>query len=102
MNIIKQPNNIKFGRDSARDYEYPDKSLVITSKGATGRGWLEYTNLQNKMHYDDVEPNPSLDTAEKIISKFKNKDVECIIGLGGGSVLDVAKFVGYKLNGQLV
>ncbi len=98
MNIIKQPNNIKFGRDSARDYGYPDKSLVITSKGATGRGWLEYTNLQNKMHYDDVEPNPSLDTAEKIISEFKNKDLECIIGLGGGSALDVAKFVGYKLQ----
>ena len=98
MDIIKQPNNIKFGRDSARDYEYPDKSLVITSKGAAGRGWLDYTNLDNQIHYDDVEPNPSLDTAEKIISEFQNKDVDCVIGLGGGSSLDVAKFVGYKLQ----
>jgi malonic semialdehyde reductase len=98
MNIIKQPNNIKFGSNSARDFEYSDNSLVITSKGASGRGWLEYTNLENQLHFDDVEPNPSLDTAEKIISKFKNIDIDCVVGLGGGSSLDVAKFVGYKLQ----
>ena len=98
MNIIKQPNNIKFGSNSARDFEYSDISLVITSKGASGRGWLEYTNLENQLHFDDVEPNPSLDTAEKIISKFKNIDIDCVVGLGGGSSLDVAKFVGHKLQ----
>ena len=98
MNIIKQPNNIKFGSNSARDFEYSDNSLVITSKGASGRGWLEYTNLENQLHFDDVEPNPSLDTAEKIISKFKNIDIDCVVGLGGGSSLDVAKFVGHKLQ----
>lgn len=98
MNIIKQPNCIKFGIDAAKDFKYPDKSLVITSKGAISRGWLDYTNLENQMYYDDVEPNPSLDTAEKIISNFKHKDIDCIIGLGGGSSLDVAKFVGYRLQ----
>ena len=98
MNIIKQPNNIKFGSNSARDFEYSDNSLVITSKGASGRGWLEYTNLENQLHFDDVEPNPSLDTAEKIISNFKNIDIDCVVGLGGGSSLDVAKFVGHKLQ----
>ena len=98
MNIIKQPNNIKFGSNSARDFEYSDNSLVITSKGASGRGWLEYTNLENQLHFDDVEPNPSLDTAEKITSKFKNIDIDCVVGLGGGSSLDVAKFVGHKLQ----
>ena len=65
MNIIKQPNCIKFGIDAAKDFKYPDKSLVVTSKGAISRGWLDYTNLENQMYYDDVEPNPSLDTAEK-------------------------------------
>ena len=98
MNSIKQPENIKFGRDSARDFNFPEKSLVITSKGAIGRGWLDYTNLQNKIYFDEVEPNPSLETAEKIISIFKNEDIECVIGLGGGSSLDVAKFVGHKLQ----
>ena len=98
MNIIKQPNCIKFGIDSAKDFKYPNKSLVITSKGAISRGWLNYTNLENHIYFDDVEPNPSSDTAEKIISDFKNKDIDCIIGLGGGSSLDVAKFVAHKLQ----
>ena len=98
MNIIKQPNNIKFGKNAAQDFNYPEKSLVITSKGAISRGWLNYTNLENRMYFNNVDPNPSLNTAEKIISNFKNKDIDCIIGLGGGSSLDVAKFVGHKLQ----
>ena len=98
MKIIKQPNNIKFGLGAAKDFRYPEKSLVITSKGASSRGWLNYTNLEKQKCFHDVEPNPSLDTAKKIISNFKNANIECIIGLGGGSSLDVAKFVGHKLG----
>ena len=37
MKIIKQPNNIKFGLGAAKDFRYPEKSLVITSKGASSR-----------------------------------------------------------------
>ena len=98
MKIIKQPNNIKFGLGAAKDFRYPEKSLVITSKGASSRGWLNYTNLEKQKCFHDVEPNPSLDTAKKIISNFKNANIECVIGLGGGSSLDVAKFVGHKLG----
>ena len=39
-----------------------------------------------------------MDTVELIISKFKNETFDYIIGLGGGSVLDVTKFVAYKLK----
>ena len=98
MKIIKQPNNIKFGLGAAKDFSCPEKSLVITSKGASSRGWLNYTNLEKQKCFHDVEPNPSLDTAKKIISNFKNANIECVIGLGGGSSLDVAKFVGHKLG----
>ena len=98
MKIIKQPNNIKFGLGAAKDFRYPEKSLVITSKGASSRGWLNYTNLEKQKCFHDVEPNPSLDTAKKIILDFKNANIECVIGLGGGSSLDVAKFVGHKLG----
>ena len=98
MKIIKQPDNIKFGLGAAKDFRFPEKSLVITSKGASSRGWLNYTNLEKQKCFHDVEPNPSLDTAKKIISNFKNANIECVIGLGGGSSLDVAKFVGHKLG----
>ena len=98
MNIIKQPNHIKFGLGVAKDFSFPQNSLVITSKGAISRGWLNYTDLKSEACFDNVEPNPSLETAQKIISIFENQNIECIIGLGGGSSLDVAKFVGHKLN----
>ena len=98
MNIIKQPNHIKFGLGVAKDFSFPQNSLVITSKGAISRGWLNYTDLKSEACFDNVEPNPSLETAQKIISIFENQDIECIIGLGGGSSLDVAKFVGHRLN----
>ena len=98
MKIIKQPNNIKFGLGAAKDFSCPEKSLLITSKGASSRGWLNYTNLEKQKCFHNVEPNPSLDTAKKIISNFKDANIECVIGLGGGSSLDVAKFVGHKLG----
>ena len=48
--------------------------------------------------FDNVEPNPSMNTVENIISQFKNEKFSTVIGLGGGSSLDVAKFVGFKLK----
>ena len=45
-----------------------------------------------------VESNPSMDTVEKIISEFNDKKFNTIIGIGGGSSLDVAKYCAYKLN----
>lgn len=70
-------------------------SLVITSKGAISRGWLDYLKIKDFLIYDQVEPNPSLETVEKIHNEFKEK-FSTVIGIGGGSSLDVAKFVGKK------
>ena len=98
MKTIQQPNKIIFGRGSASEYRSQKKCLIITSKGAISRGWLEYVDLQNFKIFDEVEPNPSIKTAEKIITKFRNTSFDFVVGLGGGSSLDVAKFVGYKLK----
>ena len=98
MYTIKQPNQIIFGKYSARDFDFPNDSLVITSRGAKSRGWLDYTSLENCLCFDMVESNPSMDTVEKIISEFNDKKFNTIIGIGGGSSLDVAKYCAYKLN----
>ena len=50
------------------------------------------------MVFDNVESNPSLETAEKIISNFQNSDFSHIIGIGGGSSMDVAKYCAFKMN----
>jgi succinate semialdehyde reductase len=98
MYAIKQPTKILFGKNSATKYDYPKKSLLITSSGAKKRGWISYLNLDSDLIYDKVESNPSIDTTENIIKNFSNSDFSTIIGLGGGSVLDVAKFVASKFN----
>ena len=98
MSTIKQPPKIIFGKNSVQEFSFPKKCLVITSKGARSRGWLEHTGLSNQIIFDTVESNPSLETTEKIISKFKNFDFSHIVGIGGGSSMDVAKFCAFKMN----
>jgi len=71
---------------------------VITSRGAKSRGWLNYSGLTNQIIFDDVEPNPTIETTQKIISKFQNSDFTHIIGIGGGSSMDVAKYCAFKMN----
>jgi malonic semialdehyde reductase len=96
--VIKQPPKIIFGQNSVNEFKFPEKCLVITSKGTKSRGWLDYSGLTNQIIFDDVETNPSIETTQKIISKFQNSDFTHIIGIGGGSSMDVAKFCAFKMN----
>ena len=95
---ITQPPVIIFGRHSVMDYSFPQNCLVITSKGAISRGWLEYLKLNDYHIFDKVEPNPSIEITENIISEFEKSKFSSIIGLGGGSSMDVAKFVANKMK----
>ena len=95
---ITQPPVIIFGKHSVRDYSFPENCLIVTSKGASPRGWLEYLKLNSYNIFDKVESNPSFQTAETIISEFRNSNFSSVIGLGGGSSMDIAKFVANKLD----
>ena len=97
MYTIRHPHKIIFGTNSCSNFDFPSNSLVITSKGAKSRGWLDYMKIKNYEIFDHVESNPSMETAEIILSEF-NSDFSVVIGIGGGSSLDVAKYVGYKLK----
>ena len=96
MFSIKQPSQIIFGENSAKKFPFPERPLVISSKGCKSRNWLEYLELKDPILFDNVEPNPSIETVYSIMSKFNKSEFNYIIGLGGGSSLDVAKYVGYK------
>ena len=98
MITIKQPSKIIFGKNSAKEFIFPKRPLVISSKGCKSRNWLEYLELKYPILFDDVESNPSIETVDSIISKFNKSEIDYIIGLGGGSSLDVAKFVAYKMS----
>ena len=98
MWTVKQPSEIIFGENASESFSYPEQCLVITSKGTKSRRWLEHLKIEDQQIFDNVEPNPSIDTAKKIISEFQNLDFSHVIGLGGGSSLDVAKYVAKKLK----
>jgi len=98
MYKITQPPSIIFGKHSARNYSFPENCLVITSKGSISRGWLEYLKLNDYYIFDKVEPNPDIETTEQIMSEFSDSNFSNVIGIGGGSVLDVAKFVAHKMK----
>lgn len=99
---IKQPSKIIFGENSANEFTFPEKCLVITSKGAKSRGWLNYSGLTHQLIFDDVKPNPPIETTTEIISKFQNSDFTHIIGIGGGSSMDVAKYCAFKMKKEKI
>ncbi|EIT86068.1 iron-containing alcohol dehydrogenase [Fictibacillus macauensis ZFHKF-1] len=43
--------------------------------------------------YDDITPEPSVDTAERLLTFAKQQAFDLIIGFGGGSALDLAKLI---------
>ena len=47
MYTTKQPNQIVFGYNSVQKFQFPKNCLLITSKGAKKRNWLDYINLEN-------------------------------------------------------
>ena len=83
--------------NSAKNFTYPSNTLIVTSSGAKSRGWIDYLPIENYDLFDQVESNPSMDTIEKILST-KSDEYSFVIGIGGGSSLDVAKYVSFKMN----
>ena len=95
---IKQPSHIIIGENSSKKFQFPENCLVITSSGSKKRKWLEHLEIENYLLFEDVEPNPSIETTKRIIEKFSDSEISCIVGLCGGSSLDVSKFIAQKLK----
>jgi alcohol dehydrogenase class IV len=80
------------------------QALVVTDKGVVAAGLLERVlgSLEVagvKAHiFDQTEPNPRDRTVIKAFELAKKREVDAIIGLGGGSPMDVAKAVGVLLT----
>jgi len=46
---------------------------------------------QDIIYFFDIEPNPTCESVDAAAKMARAKKVDCVIGLGGGSALDVAK-----------
>ncbi|MGC2574232.1 MAG: iron-containing alcohol dehydrogenase [Candidatus Nitrosopolaris sp.] len=93
------PKKIVFGENAASGFEYPKNSLVITTTSSEiYNKWLGYMGIKNYEIYDKVTPDPSIETVEAIKKEYDGKDISAYIGLGGGSSMDVCKYLS-KLTG---
>jgi len=107
------PTRIHFGQNKIKQVGkvaklYGKKALVVTGKSSARKlGFLQI--IENKLKqekikslfFEQVEPNPSVDTINKGASFFNKGACDMIIALGGGSPLDAAKAIGILAKNSL-
>lgn len=102
--IIAGLGSIKNLAEIARGYG--DNILLITGKNSARQtGLLDKinsamsTNSEFRLSvFDRIDPEPSCDNVNQAIATAKEKGCDVVIGLGGGSVIDVAKAVAALVN----
>lgn len=75
--------------------------IVSTGRSLVKYGYLEelqqvvkeFTEKENICIYDSISQNPKLEEIKQAIGIGKVKNIDCIIGFGGGSAIDAAKAV---------
>ena len=100
--IYANPVKIIFGKDTIKEIvnEIPQGSKVLMTYGGgsikkngvydqavkalSGYEWYEFAG---------IEPNPHYETCMKAVALIKEKGIDFILSVGGGSVLDATKFI---------
>ena len=103
MHTVRIPKVINFGENALGETEYPKNALVVTTvPPALSDKWLAKMGIQDYMLYDQVKPEPSIDDVNTVISQFKDKNPSVLIGLGGGSSMDVVKYAAPEMNKEKI
>jgi alcohol dehydrogenase class IV len=101
--VFLSPNRILFGIDAVKGLAAEVKQLgggkvlVVTDPGVVGAGLVEAIKdpLDSEgisfSVFDKVEPEPAARVVEQCAQYLRDEKCDVIIGVGGGSSLDVAK-----------
>jgi len=96
------PTRIHFGEDQINKIskEIPENAKVLVVYGGgsiKSNGVYDQVKeaLGNHKWYEfsGIEPNPLYDTAMKAIQIIKDKNIDYLLAVGGGSVIDAVKFI---------
>jgi len=93
------PTKIIYGRNSLKDidiYINHRKALLVTSQGFVKRGLVDeiFTYTNNIVGViSNIKSHPEFVDIEEMYSQAYQNQFELIIAIGGGSVMDVAKFI---------
>jgi butanol dehydrogenase len=80
--------------------QYGKRFLFVSGEGSIRKSGL-YTTVvdcfaQNGLHYDElsgVQPNPRVSLVRQGVDICREQKVQCILAVGGGSVIDTAKTI---------
>ncbi len=84
------------------------QAFIVTDPFMVKVGFIDHIKSHlNRGHipyrlFDGVEPDPSLESVTKATRLFMESGADCVVALGGGSALDMAKavvFFAYKARG---
>jgi len=93
------PTKVVYGQNSLKDidtYINHRKSLLITSQGFIERGLVDKVNTYTDNIVEvvsNIKSHPEFIDIEKIYNQVHQTKFELIIAIGGGSVIDTAKFI---------
>ena len=101
------PTRIVFGQDRLGELDKlipaSAKVLVLYGGGSVKRfGTLEkvVSNLGDRevIEFGGIEPNPQFKTLMKAVKVVKENNIDFLLAVGGGSVMDGTKFVALAAN----
>ena len=107
------PTKVFFGKDREKQtgeiiagYGYK-KIMLLYGKGSVKKSGLydRIVNSLNDNHVDSVEmggvePNPKIEFVREAIAFAKKENVELVLAVGGGSVIDAAKYTALGAKAQ--
>ncbi len=99
MNTVRIPKVIQFGDNALSEADYPKNALVVTTvPPELSSKWLGRMGIQDYLLFDKVLPEPSIEMVNQVISEYKDKNISAMIGLGGGSSMDVVKYAASEMG----
>ncbi|MDE0265962.1 MAG: iron-containing alcohol dehydrogenase [Thaumarchaeota archaeon] len=103
MHTVRIPKIINFGKDALSQTEYPRNALIVTTvPPELSDKWTSKMGIKDFMLYDKVTPEPSIEDVNAVISQFRDKDPSVLIGLGGGSSMDVVKYAAPEMKKEKI
>jgi len=103
--VAYNPVKLYFGNNSIEKLpeelkKLGNKVLLLTGKGSVKKyGYYDMIknilkeNQNEMIEFSGIKPNPVVDDAEKAVTLAQKHNVDFILAIGGGSVIDTAKVV---------
>ena len=96
------PTHIVFGKDrlaEIADLVPANAKVLITYGGGSVKKFGTFDKIAEVLkdcevyEFGGIEPNPQLSTCLKAVELVKEKNIDFILAIGGGSVLDATKYI---------